>query len=94
MQNQSTTHLNSPTWIVFVKVSFILALVAMVSGIILFPSDFNVKGFLIMGTLYLLGSTFTLAKTVRDEFENEKLVNRIADAKTTQILKEYGANPG
>ena len=42
-----------------------------------------------MGTLFLVGSTFTLSKTVRDEFENDKLVNRLADAKAEQILKEY-----
>jgi hypothetical protein len=55
------------------------------------PADFSVKGFFAMGTLYLIGSTFTLSKTMRDEFENRKLVNRIAEAKTERILKEYEA---
>ena len=92
MQNVSATQHNSPAWILFVKTSFILSITAMLVGIFLFPGDMVVKGFFIMGTLYLIGSTFTLAKTVRDEFENEKLVNKIADAKTNQILKEYEAN--
>ena len=63
----------------------------MTAGIILLPADFSIKGFFAMGTLYLIGSTFTLAKTIRDEFENRKLLNRIADAKTEKILKQYEA---
>ncbi|MFQ5645235.1 MAG: YiaA/YiaB family inner membrane protein, partial [Thiogranum sp.] len=89
MQNISSTQLNSPGWVMFVKISFITALSAMVIGIILVPGDLIAKGFFAMGTLYLVGSTFTLAKTIRDEFENQKLVNKIADARTEQILKEY-----
>lgn len=89
MQNISSTQLNSPGWVMFSKISFITALSAMVIGIILVPGDLTVKGFFAMGTLYLVGSTFTLAKTIRDEFENQKLVNKIADARTDQILKEY-----
>ena len=34
-----------------------------------------------MGTLYLVASTFTFAKTVRDEFEGQKLINKLAEAR-------------
>jgi hypothetical protein len=41
----------------------------------------------------VVGSTFTLAKTVRDEFEAKKLINRIQEAKTERMLKDYDADP-
>ena len=44
----------------------------------------------ILGTLFLVGSTFTLAKTMRDEFEASKLINKLAQARTEKLLKEYG----
>jgi hypothetical protein len=47
-----------------------------------------------MGTLFLVGSTFTLAKTLRDEFEATKLINKIHEAKTEKILREYTSDTG
>ena len=41
------------------------------------------------GTLYLVASTFTFAKTVRDEFEGQKLINKLAEARAEKLLKEY-----
>ena len=42
-----------------------------------------------MAELFLVGSTFTLAKTVRDNAETRRLRNRISAAKTDKLLKEY-----
>jgi hypothetical protein len=47
------------------------------------PGSFWIKGYLAMGCVFLLGTTFTLAKTIRDEFEANKLVSKIQDARTT-----------
>lgn len=91
MSNTQATRLNSPEWLFFVKASFLISVSAMLAGIVFLPVDVTTKSFFAMGTLFLVGSTFTLSKTVRDEFENHKLVNRLADAKAEQILKEYGA---
>jgi hypothetical protein len=33
---------------------------------------------------------FTLAKTIRDEHESKKIINRIGEAKAVQMLREYG----
>lgn len=89
MSTTQATRLNSPEWLFFVKSSFVLSVCAMFAGIVFLPVDMTTKSFFAMGTLFLVGSTFTLSKTVRDEFENDKLVNRLADAKAEQILKEY-----
>ena len=89
MQDINTTQLNSPEWVFFVKVSFMISIIAMLAGVIIAPVDLTVKGFLGMGTLYLVASTFTLSKTLRDEFEGQKLISKLAEAETQKLLKEY-----
>ncbi len=80
---------NSSSWLFFVKASFVIAVFAMGIGIFFLPTDLWVKGYMAMGTLFVIGSTFTLAKTLRDEFEGKKLINKIQDAKTEKMLREY-----
>jgi hypothetical protein len=73
----------------FVKVNFAIALGAMFAAIVLSPIEALVQGFLAMGTLYLVASTFTFAKTVRDEFEGQKLIINLAEDRAENLLKEY-----
>lgn len=47
-----------------------------------------VKAFLGMGILFITVSCFSLAKTLRDQHEQQKLVNRINEAKTEKLLRE------
>jgi hypothetical protein len=42
-----------------------------------------------MGTLFTIGSTFSLAKTMRDQHEAQKLIHKISNAKTEKMLKEF-----
>ena len=51
-----------------------------------------IRGYLVLGTLFLVASTFTLAKTMRDQFEGSKLINQLAQARTDKLLKEYGVD--
>lgn len=81
---------NSSGWLFYVKASFVIALAAMGAGILFGPSDFMVKGYLAMSALFLVSSTITLSKTMRDEHESSRLMNKINEAKTQQLIKEYG----
>jgi hypothetical protein len=81
---------DSPSWIFFVKASFACALAGMAIGILMMPLAIWIQGYLILGTLFLTGSTFTLAKTLRDQFEASKMINKLAQARTEKLLKEYG----
>jgi hypothetical protein len=67
----------------------VISLGTMLVGIIWLPVDHWVKGFLAMGLLYTVNACFTLAKTVRDNHEASKLVNRITGAKTEKLLHEF-----
>ena len=50
-----------------------------------------VKGYMALNSLFLVSATIMLSKTLRDEHEAERLLNKINEAKTNKILKEYGA---
>jgi len=89
MNDLNNTQLNSPSWIFFVKINFAIAMGAMLLAIILSPIEIVIQGFLAMGTLYLVAATFTFSKTVRDEFEAQKLINKLAEARAEKLLKEY-----
>ena len=80
---------NSTAWLFFVKTSFALSLLATIAGIVFIPADLMVKAYLGICALFLVNSTITLSKTMRDEHESQRLVNRISEAKTQQILKEF-----
>ena len=58
-------------------------------GVTVMPVEIWMRGYMILGTLFLVGSTFTLSKTMRDEFEASKLINKLAQARTEKLLKEY-----
>ncbi len=89
-ENFDSLRLDSPGWIFFVKTSFACALGGMVFGVTVMPVEIWMRGYMILGTLFLTGSTFTLAKTLRDQFEANKLINKVAQARTEKLLKEYG----
>ena len=67
---------HSQSWIVFTYVSFAAALAMVVGGIVLMPIDLAMKGYLAMGVVMLIQSCITLTKTIRDNDEAGKLVNR------------------
>jgi hypothetical protein len=77
---------HSQSWIIFTYASFAAALAMVVGGIVLMPLDLAMKGYLAMGVVMLIQSCMTLTKTIRDNDEAGKLVNRIEDAKTERLL--------
>jgi len=76
-------------WIAQVWLSFIVSVGATTVSIVYLPTDNWVKGYLGMGFLYSLSSSFTLAKTVRDNHEAERLTARIDEARVEKILAEH-----
>ena len=80
---------NSASWVFFVKVSFAIAVLAAGTGVVLAPVDIVLKGYMAISALFLVSTTITLSKTLRDEHEGQRIVNRISEARTNQLLKEY-----
>ncbi|MBO2454261.1 hypothetical protein J4573_44750 [Actinomadura barringtoniae] len=50
-------------------ISFAVSVAAMALGIVYMPAPVWIRAFLALGGLYLITSTFTLAKCVRDRME-------------------------
>ncbi len=80
---------NSSGWLFFVKASFAIALCAMLGGILFSPIEFIVKAYFGLCSLFLVSSTITLSKSMRDQHESERIMNKIAEAKTQQLIKQY-----
>jgi hypothetical protein len=57
---------DTPAWILQVWASFLIALLAACIGIYYLPVPPWIQGYATMGLFFMIGSTFTLAKTIRD----------------------------
>jgi len=74
--------------------AFLVAFGTMGVGIVFLPVDGWMRGFLAMGQLFMVNACCTLAKTVRDNHEASRLINRISDAKAEKLLHEFeGKSP-
>ena len=87
--NQPNINQDSSGWLFFVWASFIVSVLLLCIGIYQLPAELWIKGYLTMGVFFSLGSSFTLAKTLRDNHESGKLINRITDAKTERLISEF-----
>jgi hypothetical protein len=90
--NMPSTNANSGGWVAFTYASFAMAAGMVGLGIWALPGDLWVKGYMMMASVFLTGSTFTLAKTVRDEHEAKRFANRLDEAKTEKLLMEINRN--
>lgn len=81
---------HSTSWVSFTYVSFAGALLMTGLGIFYMPLDWWSRGYLAMGVLMLVQSCVTMTKTLRDQHEAAKLVNRIEDARAERLLMEVG----
>ena len=79
---------HSNAWVVQTWASWILAVGVTAMGVWFLPVDGWMKAFLGMGMLFSVGSTFSLAKTVRDVHEQQRIVSRIDEARMTKLLAE------
>ena len=82
-----STH--SPAWVVQSWVSFAVSTLATALGIYCLPDGGWVKGFLAMGLLFSIGSSLSLAKTVRDLHDATRLTARIDEARVTKLIAEH-----
>jgi hypothetical protein len=70
-------------------VSFAVAVGALIVGIAYLPVDPWMRAFLGLGSLFLVTSSFTLAKCVRDAQESSQIVTRLDQARVDKILAEH-----
>ena len=70
-------------------ISFAVSLASVILGIAYLPVGGWVRAFLAMGVLYVVTSSFTLAKCVRDQHEATRVVHRVDEARLERFLAEH-----
>jgi len=84
MNAQNQPH--SGAWVAFNYANLAIALALTIGGILFLPLDIWIKGYMLMGIAMLLSSAISVTKTIRDVQESSRLLNKIEDAKTEQLL--------
>ena len=89
MTIEANSNNHSGGWILFTRVSFVASMVAMGVGVVSIEADLMTRAYFALAALFMVSSTFTLSKTMRDVHEEARLLNKISEAKTNKILKEF-----
>ncbi len=80
---------HSPAWVAQTWISFALSFGMTLLCIYAMPGDLWVKACLGMGTFFLVGSTFSLSKTLRDQHESLRMHKRIDEARVSRMIAEH-----
>jgi hypothetical protein len=80
---------DTPAWIFQVWASFVLSTGTTAVGIACLPLDPWVRAFFAMGLLFSVASALSLAKTLRDNHEAQRFLNRLSEAKTEKIIRDF-----
>ncbi|MCA9552062.1 MAG: hypothetical protein KC933_18625 [Myxococcales bacterium] len=78
---------DSPAWRFQVWAAFAVSMLATASGIYWLPVDAWMRGYLGMGLFFTVSSCFALAKTVRDQHEQDRLSRKLEEAEAERILR-------
>ncbi|MCT2591443.1 hypothetical protein LHJ74_16280 [Streptomyces sp. N2-109] len=87
-----TTPLQRPTTTAFfaqAALAFAVSLLAVGIGVVWLPVGPWERGFLALGVLFLVSSSFTLAKCVRDRQETLEVTHRVDQARIDKIISEH-----
>ena len=88
MTNSPATK-TTPAFYLQAILSFGIALAVVIVGEIYLPVPAWTRAFLALGTVFLVSSSFTLAKVIRDQQETENVVSRIDQARLERLLAEF-----
>ncbi|WP_244350738.1 YiaA/YiaB family inner membrane protein [Thermostichus vulcanus] len=81
---------DTQAWIAQVWIAFIASVLFSTLGILYAPIEEQTKGYLAVSFLFTMSSSFTLAKTIRDNQEAARLFSRLDEARIEKILAEHG----
>jgi hypothetical protein len=70
-------------------ISFAVSVTAVSIGIAYLPANGWIRAFLAVSLLYVVTSSFTLAKCVRDNQETSQVVHRVDQARLDRFLAEH-----
>ena len=80
---------NTAAFYLQAALSFGIALLSVCAGIAYLPVDPWPRAFLALGAVFLVTSSFTLAKCVRDAQESDRAFSRLDAARLERLLADY-----
>lgn len=89
MSDHPTSTKNTAAFFAQAALSFGVALLGILFAVLYMPGDPWMRAFLGMSTLFLVSSSFTLAKVIRDNQESATLYSRLDQARVEKILAEH-----
>ena len=87
--NPSILEKNTTAWRFQVWLAFVVSLSATGLACLFIDVDFWQRAFLLLGLLFTVSSTLALSKTVRDDHEATKTLNRAEAARTEKLIHEF-----
>lgn len=80
---------NTAAFFLQAAIAFGVSLLGVLGGIVFLPLDMWQRMFLAMTVLFLVTSTFTLAKVIRDQEEAATIRVRLDEARIEKLLAEH-----
>ena len=77
---------HSGAWATFTYVSFAASVAMVALGVLFLPVDLATRGYMAIGMMMLVQSSFTVAKTARDQHEGTRLHKRLEEARVEELL--------
>ncbi|MET0459961.1 MAG: YiaA/YiaB family inner membrane protein [Ilumatobacteraceae bacterium] len=79
----------TPGFFLQAVLSFVVSVCAVLAGVAYLPVDGWTRAFLMVGVLYAITSSFTLAKCVRDQHDTQTVIHRVDEARLDKFLAEH-----
>ena len=89
MDTNTNTPRNTQAFFVQAVIAFAVSLLGVTWAVLFLPLDPWARAFLGMTALFLVSSTFTLAKVVRDNQEVQAVHHRLDQARIDKMLAEH-----
>ncbi len=89
MSTSPSSTKNTAAFFAQAGISFAVALLGIVFALLYLPVDPWVRAFFGMTTLFLVSSSFTLAKVIRDNQDQSSVATRLDQARVDKILAEH-----
>ncbi len=89
MANLEVPHKQTTGFYLQSVISFALSVSAVLLGVVYLPVNGWMRAFLGLGVLYVVTSSLTLAKCVRDQHESTRVMSRVDEARLERFLAEH-----
>jgi hypothetical protein len=80
---------NTAAFFVQAAIAFGVSFLALVGGIYFLPLDLWQRSFLAMTALFVVSSSFTLAKVIRDQQEAATIRDRLDEVRLEKLIAEH-----